>query len=516
MSDLGPRTTCVHCGSDLPDGAASCPACGENVGPVVLEGKWQLEAKIGIGGMGVVWRARDLFLDRPVAIKLLSSSLKDAPAFVTRFEREARMMARLEHPNLVPVYAVGRHEDRPFIVMKFLEGSTLREMLKKNPRPPASTVLSIARQLCAGLAFIHEKGAVHRDIKPANIFVGPDGHVTILDLGVVRSQTAEAVTQSGAVIGTAQYMSPEQILALKDVDGRADIYALGVILFQMIGGRSPFVGDSDFSIMKAHVDQQPPDLTQLDTSVTTPVAAVVHRALAKNRDDRFADARQLFEALEAAYEGVLPAAPPRRVSRPDRPVANTPSNPRTETSSSASLADDGPTRAEPGRSLSGISRLGRQRRRVATIGAGAAGVLVVVGLVVWRATSNPAAPPAAQPLAREVPPTKAVEPEKRVEPRPEPAPAPPANVAPAPNTAPSPSTHAPRQGQVRVTTTVNGSMSWAWLDVDGERKGPTPLLLTLPVGSHRIHLGRGGFQPVDRDVTVEAGRTARVQVEMHP
>ncbi len=153
--------------------------------------------------MGAVWKARDLALDRPVAVKLLSEHLGASPEFVARFEREARMMAKLEHPNLVPIYAVGRHESAPFIVMKFLEGQTLAGLMRqRDGRLARDEVLAIMRQMCAGLAFIHGKGAIHRDLKPANIFVAPDGHVTILDLGVARTQSGQGMTRTGMLVGT--------------------------------------------------------------------------------------------------------------------------------------------------------------------------------------------------------------------------------------------------------------------------------------------------------------------------
>ncbi|MFP2932153.1 protein kinase domain-containing protein, partial [Pyxidicoccus sp. 3LG] len=205
----------------------------------VLEGKWRLEELLGAGGMGQVYRARDLALDRSVAIKLLHDALCEDPESVARFEREARAMARLEHAHIAPIHAVGQEGGRPFIVMKHLEGMSLARYLRSLPGPlPLSEVLALARQLCAGLAFIHQRGCVHRDIKPGNIFLSPAGHATLLDFGILWERRGSEATGSGVRLGTPSYMAPEQARG-EPVDSRADLYSLGLVLLEVSTGLPP-------------------------------------------------------------------------------------------------------------------------------------------------------------------------------------------------------------------------------------------------------------------------------------
>ncbi|MGQ0504314.1 MAG: serine/threonine protein kinase, partial [Myxococcaceae bacterium] len=180
--------SCLDCGAPLARPDASCSKCGAislSKRPL-LEGKWRLEKKLGSGGMGTVHLATELELDRRVAIKMLSPGLAHESEVVTRFEREARMLAKLEHQNLVPILSIGRRDGQPFIVMKYLDGTTLSEFMRKRGQLPLDEVLELIRQISAGLGMIHSKGVVHRDLKPGNIIVSPDGHATLLDLGVAH------------------------------------------------------------------------------------------------------------------------------------------------------------------------------------------------------------------------------------------------------------------------------------------------------------------------------------------
>lgn len=308
---------CYLCGQALAPAARFCDRCGAPAGQApgevdhqplrvgeVVEGKWRLEGKLGAGGMGAVFLARDLALDRKVAIKVLAAQLCSDAEFVTRFEREARTTAKLEHANIVPVHAVGRYRGRPFIVMKALEGMTLSKLVKtrlaEGRRLSREEVLALFKQLCAGLGFIHSKGYVHRDVKSGNIFVANDGHVTVLDFGVLRDATAERITRSGVLLGTPHYLAPEQALGSTDLDGRADLYAVGVLLFECITLRPPFTGDA-ITLLRLHAEVAPPDLTAIVPEVPIAVAAVVRKALAKKPADRFATAAALWEALELAW-----------------------------------------------------------------------------------------------------------------------------------------------------------------------------------------------------------------------
>jgi serine/threonine-protein kinase len=271
--------------------------CGD-----VLAGRYRLEEKIGEGGMGSVYVAHDQELDRRVAVKVLAANLVTDDEVVERFEREARLTAKLDHPNIAPVYDVGRHEGRPFIVMKLLEGDTLADLLRTKGALSSDETLKLMRQVAAGLDYIHGKGFIHRDIKAGNIFVSPTGHATILDFGILRPRSAgQGLTRTGKVMGTPHYMAPEQALGMRDVDHRVDIYALGVVLFECLTGTLPFDADSELRLIQMQAHAPPPDVLKRAPWIAKPVAEVMRRALAKRPDDRFNSGAELVKALEAAY-----------------------------------------------------------------------------------------------------------------------------------------------------------------------------------------------------------------------
>ncbi|MBN8465355.1 protein kinase [Corallococcus exiguus] len=263
----------------------------------LLEGKWRLEELLGAGGMGQVYRALDVALERTVAIKLLHEALCEDPESVARFEREARAMARLEHPHITPIHAVGQEGGRPFIVMKHLEGMSLARYLKSVPGPlPVAEVLGLARQVCAGLDFIHQRGCVHRDIKPGNVFLSPGGRATLLDFGILWEHRGDEATRSGQRLGTPSYMAPEQARG-EPVDGRADLYSLGLVLLEMLTGLPPsstcrLLGEGPRHAAQALREQAP--------WLTAPLAEVLVRATAMNPEQRHAGALALLGALEEA------------------------------------------------------------------------------------------------------------------------------------------------------------------------------------------------------------------------
>ncbi|HME91702.1 MAG TPA: serine/threonine-protein kinase, partial [Myxococcaceae bacterium] len=306
------RKFCGKCGAPVPHAAHHRSGEEPTFIPVrihdVLEGKWRLERKLGEGGMGTVYLAHDLQLDRKVAVKILASSLSGDAELVARFEREARMTASLEHPNIVPVYAVGKLENRPFIVMKKLEGRTLAAHLRECGAFSGEELLALMRQLCAGLDFIHARGFIHRDIKSGNIFIGPEGLATILDFGILRtSENAEALTRTGMVMGTPQYMSPEQALGAKEIDHRADLYALAILLFECLTGTLPFEAESELSLIQMQAHAPAPDVIDRAPWVPRLVSDVVKRALSKRPEERYGSAGELLAALEDAYAGKVPA-----------------------------------------------------------------------------------------------------------------------------------------------------------------------------------------------------------------
>src|SRR5437588_7669431 len=211
----------------------------------MLAGRYVLEDDLGRGGMATVWRARDEVLDRPVAVKILHEHLAEDPAFRDRFGSEALAAARVTHPNIVNVYDAGSENGLSFIVMELFEGSTLAEILRRRGPLEPDEAVAIVLPVLAALQFAHENGVVHRDVKPANILVGNSGMVKVADLGIARAAYTDSdVTTTGRVLGSVPYLSPEQVHGA-DIDGRADVYACGVVLYEALTGRHPFEAETD-------------------------------------------------------------------------------------------------------------------------------------------------------------------------------------------------------------------------------------------------------------------------------
>ncbi len=283
-------------------------------------GPYEVVARIGAGGMGEVYRARDTRLGRDVALKVVDPGLASDPERLSRFEKEARAAAQLDHPNILVVHDVGTHEGSPFIVSELLQGESLREKLGA-PLPPKKAV-EYAIEIAHGLAAAHEKGIVHRDIKPENVFVAKNGHVKILDFGVAKllpsfeasgvdteTPTASA-TQPGTAVGTVAYMSPEQIRG-QPVDARSDLFSLGVVLYEMLSGKRPFQRDTPADTMSAILREEPPDLSETNRSVPAALESLVRHCLEKEPDGRFQAARDVVFALQALPEvlSTRPTAP---------------------------------------------------------------------------------------------------------------------------------------------------------------------------------------------------------------
>ncbi|MCU1632125.1 MAG: serine/threonine protein kinase [Micrococcaceae bacterium] len=280
----------------------------------VLNGRYEVLELIGRGGMADVHLGKDLRLGRSVAIKLLRQDLARDPLFQSRFRREAQAVAGLNNPNIVSVYDTGEEEipDRPqhevrvpFIVMEYVAGRTLRDHVKAGDLTPKDSVTYLAGVLDA-LEYSHKAGIVHRDIKPANVMITLDGAVKVMDFGIARAMadSQATMTQTQAVLGTAQYLSPEQARGEK-VDARSDLYSAGCLLFELLTGRPPFVGDSPVSVAYQHVREEPPTASSLNTDVTPALDSVLARALEKDREDRFQDAAGFRKALLDAGQGII-------------------------------------------------------------------------------------------------------------------------------------------------------------------------------------------------------------------
>ncbi|MEP7059654.1 MAG: Stk1 family PASTA domain-containing Ser/Thr kinase [Actinomycetota bacterium] len=276
----------------------------------VLGGRYRVEARIGAGGMAEVFRGFDTTLHRTVAIKTLNAPYARDASFVERFRREAQAAARLSHPNIVATYDSGTDGDTQFIVMEFIEGRTLAEFLGsgKNVTPVHAT--EIAEKVCEALKAAHAEGVIHRDIKPGNIMVTRDGRVKVMDFGIARmSSGPETAPQTSVVMGTATYISPEQAKGLP-VDARSDLYSLGTVLYEMLAGRPPFVGDSSVAVAYKQVNETPQPPSTHNPEVPPALDSVVMRALAKNPANRYQDAASFCTDLERSRLGQAVDATP--------------------------------------------------------------------------------------------------------------------------------------------------------------------------------------------------------------
>ncbi|HEX6099267.1 MAG TPA: serine/threonine-protein kinase [Thermoanaerobaculia bacterium] len=260
-------------------------------------GSWILERELGRGGMGSVFEARHASLQTHAAVKVISAGLESEDSFRQRFRREAELQAQLRHNNVARVLDYLEDGGQWFLVIEYLDRGSLAELLARGEKVSRDQAVAWTRQALAGLGHAHEKGIVHRDIKPANLMFSASGEVVVVDFGIARADAAPGLTGTGIAIGTPHYMSPEQIVRPDRVDRRADIYSLGIVLYEMLAGRRPFHADSEFSILQAQVSEPPPPLRTIDPGIPPQLEAVVMRALAKNPDDRFPDCESMARAL---------------------------------------------------------------------------------------------------------------------------------------------------------------------------------------------------------------------------
>src|SRR3954467_14495093 len=269
----------------------------------LLSKRYRLDAQVGTGGMSTVYSAFDTVLERQVAIKLMHREIADDSDQLERFRREARAVAKLNHPHVVGVIDAGEQDDdedgftTPYIVFEYVEGETLKDRIRRNGRLPVAESLAYATEIARALGAAHEHQIVHRDVKPQNVLIDEEGAAKVTDFGIARSLTEEGLTADGRVLGTTDYVSPEQALG-QDVGPQSDLYSLGIVLFEMLTGDVPFHGENQVAVAMKHVREEIPDVQMRRPEVSSALAAVVDRATAKDLDRRYASDRELIADLE--------------------------------------------------------------------------------------------------------------------------------------------------------------------------------------------------------------------------
>ncbi len=447
-------------------------------------GRYEIVGALGHGAMGVVYKARDPLIDRIVAVKTigLDMSREESEAFERRFYREAKSAGRLNHSNIVTIHDVGKSGDVAYIAMEFLTGQSLREILDSGVVLPADKIADIAAQVADGLAYAHENGIVHRDIKPANIMVLASGLVKITDFGIALLP-AGSRTLAGAMFGSPRYMSPEQVNG-QDVDGRADIYSLGTVLYEMLTGLPPFAGDDLNAVLTQVLNETPVAPSSRNKSIAPGFDYIVAKAMAKDPDDRYGSAL----AMAADLRNFRDLRPPSVVPREFQSAM--PANvPDTASPQSAAGAD--------GTAL-------RQRRNLVFYGVPAALVAALAG---WAVLSRRVSDPT-QPAANQTHDNSGVE--KLAggssissdPPRQEPAPSQPR----APS-APTPSVT--KQSPVVAKPTARLALAispWGEIYVDGRKRGISPPLaeIKLTPGKHTVEIRNTTFQPYAKTVELPA------------
>jgi len=265
---------------------------------ITLHGRYRLEERVGAGGMSTVYRALDQTLQRSVAVKVMNREVADDSDQLERFRREARAVARLSHPNVVGVIDAGEDSGHPYIVFEFIEGETLKQRVRRLGRLPIPEALAYAIEIARALGAAHARQIVHRDVKPQNVLIDEEGTAKVTDFGIARSLEEEGLTDDGRVLGTTDYVSPEQALG-QPVTGQSDLYSLGVVLYEMLTGELPFSAETQVGVAMKHVREELPDVRSKRPEASAALAAIVDTATAKRVENRYADDQELIADLEA-------------------------------------------------------------------------------------------------------------------------------------------------------------------------------------------------------------------------
>jgi serine/threonine-protein kinase len=556
-------TQCVKCHATLPDNSRFCFACGADQtgggtdaqasGPVeilqarlqrLVQGKYEIRRLLGKGGMGAVFLAHDLTLEREVAIKVLPPDFSTDPQVIKRFQQEAKTAAKLDHQNIIPIYRVESEEGLNYFVMKYISGTSLEDVLESKQPLSDDYVQRILWEAACALGHAHSRGVVHRDVKPANIMFDHDGRVMLTDFGISKAlQSASGLTGTGMIIGTPHYMAPEQAKG-QPVDGRADQYSLGVVGYRLLAGSLPFSGDSVHTILYKHIFEEAPRVSGLRHDIPRYLTDPIQRALSK-------DPAQRFPTMEEFATAIWPEQPvsPSGKATP-RPVLQ---RPVTAGVSRGPVTADTPTEhvasaASAAAPTTPLPSLRPRTARPAPKKSSKAGLFVLLGIVVLgvggyvvvsgrngsSASVEPSAPAPPAPQAPAVTPQSTAVATQRSETTatsPPPVVQPPATKAPTPTgrrptplrSSPPPVTQPPAQ-QVPVQQpeveqgflTIDADPAGE-VFIDGVDVGATPLFnQAVKVGRHTVRIDAPGFKTATATVDVVAGNPVRKRFTLVP
>ena len=495
---------CYRCHTAVPENSRYCSSCGADVsgagGPPttsniellqerlqrLIEGRYRIERLLGKGGMGAVFLAHDLTLERDVAIKVLPPDVAQDDQIVRRFQQEAKTSAKLDHPNIIPIYRVESEGGLNYFVMKYVAGTSLEDLLEQKQPLPVPEIQRIMWEAACALGHAHQRGVVHRDVKPANIMFDHDGRAMLTDFGISKAlQAATGFTATGMIIGTPHYMAPEQAKG-QTVDGRADEYSLGVVGYRMITGELPFAGDSVHTILYKHIFEEAPRAAARRADVPEPLSAAVARAMSKDPDHRYPTMEEFATAIWPEQPVAAPtkgrgAARPRPKAAADAPTQIT----------GAPTAPLPATRAKP--------RPPRSRARlvIGSVVVAAAGVGGYLALE--RGAEQP--PRGAVDTVR-------VQDTVRV---------------PAPASAPVSTTVQPKSPRRAAPNVVSqGSLTidaspFGQVYIDGTDVGQTPVVeYAVAPGRHTIRIEHPGYKAVTETVQVERNSTVRKRYALLP
>jgi len=511
----GSMMECLKCHTPLPSGSKFCYACGADVtgGDTMgasasateglmqrlqrlVEGKYKIERLLGKGGMGAVFLAHDLTLEREVAIKVLPPDISMDEHIVKRFQQEAKTSAKLDHTNIIPIYRVESEGGLNYFVMKYVPGTSLEDVLDQKQPLTIDYIQRVLWEAACALGHAHQRGVVHRDVKPANIMFDHDGRVMLTDFGISKAlQAASGFTGTGMIIGTPHYMAPEQAKG-GTVDGRADQYSLAVVGYRMISGELPYTGDSVHTILYKHIFEEVPSVGAKRSDTPPFLTAAISRALAKEPDQRFPTMEEFATAVWPEQPVATPkAGAAKSHRRPPPPARKASADAPTEVTSA-------PTTPIPRAGMT-IPAEKKKRSNIGMV-VGAL-VLVAAGVGGYLALGRKGEPaPAPAP-----PPGASVE-TVRVAPNPPPPPR--RGNENRRQAAPPPAPPAAAEGTITVAADPYGQVF-----IDGTDVGQTPVVdYSVPVGRHTIRVERAGYKTVSETVQVSANNPVRKRYTLLP